>query len=390
MAIVMKILFVAPIAHEKLLSEILKENPRYYGIQGQYFMHLMILGLKANGANVEVLSNFIARRYLSTDEVSHTTVEEKGIRYNYVFGNRWRGYWYSLLRMVRFVKSWGEKSKDCPRAIICDGLNFTSVLACCCCKLLFHNKVTVVVTDMPRFLVKGLASQVRAWIQEALIRHMSSFVVLTRFMEADLNRHRRPSLVMEGMVDAQIACCSNRLESREKVFLYTGSIHKIYGIKKLVDSFLMLNASNTVLEIYGDGDYKEELTEIASKHANIIYGGLISREKIVERQKQVYLLINPRPSQYEYTQYSFPSKTMEYMLSGTPVLTTKLPGIPDEYDKYLYYFDEESVPAMADKMAQILSMDYSICLAKAQSAQRFVMEEKNNYIQMKRVMSILN
>lgn len=89
-----------------------------------------------------------------------------------------------------------------------------------------------------------------------------------------------------------------------------------------------MNNTDYILEIYGDGDYRAELVELAAKHDRIIYKGLVSRDVIVARQKQVALLINPRPSSYEYTQYSFPSKIMEYMLSGTPVLTTKLPGIP--------------------------------------------------------------
>ena len=55
----MNILFVASVVHEKLLIEILKTQPRYYGIQGQYFMRLMLLGLKANGVKVNVLSTAI-------------------------------------------------------------------------------------------------------------------------------------------------------------------------------------------------------------------------------------------------------------------------------------------------------------------------------------------
>lgn len=74
---------------------------------------------------------------------------------------------------------------------------------------------------------------------------------------------------------------------------------------------------------------------------------------------------------------------MEYMLSGTPVLTTKLPGIPAEYDKYLYYFEDESIEAMANKMSEVLSMDYTECLRKASEAQSYVMNEKNNFLQMK-------
>ena len=63
------------------------------------------------------------------------------------------------------------------------------------------------------------------------------------------------------------------------------------------------------------------------------------------------LLINPRFSNEEYTKYSFPSKNMEYMASGTPILTTKLPGMPKEYYEYIYLFEEESIEGMKNKMS---------------------------------------
>lgn len=218
---------------------------------------------------------------------------------------------------------------------------------------------------------------------------MDAFVTLTNYMDADLNPNHKPSVVIEGMVDVRAKCESNKGRRREKVCMYSGSIHKVYGIKKLLDSFLAMNNTDYILEIYGDGDYGAELVELAAKHDRIIYKGLVSRDVIVARQKQVALLINPRPSSYEYTQYSFPSKIMEYMLSGTPVLTTKLPGIPAEYDKYLYYFEDESIEAMANKMSEVLSMDYTECLRKASEAQSYVMNEKNNFLQMKKLLSIL-
>ena len=143
-------------------------------------------------------------------------------------------------------------------------------------------------------------------------------MTLTNYMDADLNPNHKPSVVIEGIVDVRAKCESNKGRRREKVCMYSGSIHKIYGIKKLLDSFLAMNNTDYILEIYGDGDYRAELVELAAKHDCIIYKGLVSRDVIVARQKQVALLINPRPSSYEYTQYSFPSKIMEYMLSGTP------------------------------------------------------------------------
>ena len=81
----MNILFVASVVHEKLLIEILKTQPRYYGIQGQYFMRLMLLGLKANGVKVNVLSNNLAYRYWHSKRGERHCVLEEGS----VNGKRW-------------------------------------------------------------------------------------------------------------------------------------------------------------------------------------------------------------------------------------------------------------------------------------------------------------
>jgi len=46
---------------------------------------------------------------------------------------------------------------------------------------------------------------------------------------------------------------------------------------------------------------------------------------------------------------------MEYMVSGTPFLTTRLEGIPHEYYKYLYTIDDYSVGSVKQKIEEILA-----------------------------------
>ena len=69
------------------------------------------------------------------------------------------------------------------------------------------------------------------------------------------------------------------------------------------------------------------------------------------------LLVNLRDSRIEYTKLSFPSKMFDYMASGTPVLTTKLDGIPIEYYDYVFSIDSYSSSSIADKIREILKMD---------------------------------
>ena len=58
--------------------------------------------------------------------------------------------------------------------------------------------------------------------------------------------------------------------------------------------------------------------------------GMLPRTDVLELQSKATILVNPRQPVGDFTKYSFPSKTIEYMASGTPLLMYKLPGIPEE------------------------------------------------------------
>ena len=80
---------------------------------------------------------------------------------------------------------------------------------------------------------------------------------------------------------------------------------------------------------------------------------------------------------------------MEYMASGTPVLTTKLSGIPDEYGKYVYFFEDESIAGMKERMVEILSKSDNELYMKGRSARNFIIKNKNIMAQGKRIISLI-
>lgn len=93
--------------------------------------------------------------------------------------------------------------------------------------------------------------------------------------------------------------------------------------------------------IYGTGNYIDEIIKMSKENMKIIYGGVVNNKIIIQEELDSILLINPRPLQNcsancDFTRYSFPSKNIEYMSSGTPLLATKLPGMPKKYYSYIY------------------------------------------------------
>ena len=77
------------------------------------------------------------------------------------------------------------------------------------------------------------------------------------------------------------------------------------------------------------------------------------------------------------------------MASGTPVLTTNLPGMPEEYKQYVYLIEDESAEGIARAIKTTFDTARSERNRKGHSAQEFVLDEKNNIFQSKRVLSML-
>ena len=133
----------------------------------------------------------------------------------------------------------------------------------------------------------------------------------------------------------------------------------------------------------------EELPEYNSKDSRVIYKGVKPNEEVVSAELEATLLVNPRPTHEEFTKYSFPSKNVEYMVSGTPLLTTKLPGMPEEYHKYVYLFEEETTDGYAVAIRKTLGKPMNELLAKGMEAREWVLENKNNISQTARIIELI-
>ena len=131
------------------------------------------------------------------------------------------------------------------------------------------------------------------------------------------------------------------------------------------------------LWLCGRGELEAEIRQCAEEDSRIVYLGMLPNSEVLHRERQATLLVNPRPSDSEFTRYSFPSKNLEYLSTGRPVVLCRLPGIPDEYFEYVYALDDESVEGMANLLDEVLRKSDAELDAFGNRAQRFVLEHKN-------------
>ena len=80
---------------------------------------------------------------------------------------------------------------------------------------------------------------------------------------------------------------------------------------------------------------------------------------------------------------------MEYMVSGTPLVTTQLPGMPAEYNNFVYIFDDESIEGIYNTLKSTLLKSKEELHNFGLAAKQFVLGNKNNYIQAGRIVQFI-
>lgn len=221
-------------------------------------------------------------------------------------------------------------------------------------------------------------------------KEIDGFVFLTEAMNEVLNYGNKPYIVMEGLVDVNMKTSENNLKNKCKknVVMYAGALREKYGLKNLVEGFMKYKDKMAELWIYGAGDYTPVIEECSLKDKRIKYFGIVPNSLVVEKELEASVLINPRPSNLEFTKYSFPSKNMEYMVSGTPIITAKLPGLPLEYLDYVYIFEDESSDGIAKILKDVFGNSREVLNKKGLMAKDFVLSYKNNIVQSQRILDL--
>lgn len=87
--------------------------------------------------------------------------------------------------------------------------------------------------------------------------------------------------------------------------------------------------------------------------------------------------------------YSFPSKTIEYMASGTPVLMTKLKCLPKEYYQYLYFIDSETPEGIRDKVIEFFNKTEDERVEFGLRASEFILNNKTAPVQAARIIDFI-
>lgn len=388
----MNILYIANTCSQGKYAKYVENKGARTTQQAQKYNLLLAEGMARNSAKVTMISSRPINRELEKRLWMRREREQVNrVDFHYLpFVN------YPVLRNIwvlfgTFFAVLFSKCSKKETAIVCDALNISAALGALIGAFFRRFSTVAIVTDVPGVLSYATKITLAQKLNLAIIRRFKSYLLLTQQMSKVVNPKNRPYIVLEGHADEAMAHKENTLEGKaeQKVVMYAGSLMEIYGIGNLVEGFLAANIPGAELHIYGDGDYAEKLEKKAAENGVIKYHGVAPNSEIVKAELTATLLVNPRPSHEEYTKYSFPSKNMEYMASGTPVLTTRLPGMPEDHKPYVYFIEREDAEGIKVALQRVLLQDAQTLHDFGTEAKAFVLKEKNNNTQAAKVLAFV-
>jgi glycosyltransferase involved in cell wall biosynthesis len=261
-------------------------------------------------------------------------------------------------------------------------------------QLFGRRQLAIIVLDLPEYMgAMGMAQKLFGGINQTLfyrlIRRFDKVVVLTAAMIPRLGVDPANAVVVEGIATLGDRNVTVAQASDGHSFLYTGTLALRYGIKELVDGFRKVDRADAALWVCGAGEGADYVVAAAAADPRIRFFGQVDRSKALELQAQASFLINPRGGDDEFVRFSFPSKVMEYLASGTPVIMYHLPGIPDDYDGHYLPIGAPGADGIAAALTDALAMSPDARAAMGAAAEAFVRASKGPREQVRRMIDLL-
>ena len=203
------------------------------------------------------------------------------------------------------------------------------------------NCVKYILTDM--FYRLGIS----------LLNKLDAVVLFKESAKKHLRLKNKTFVVLPG-IDVETIRPFLATGNTKTTFLFGGTLCSYNGIEEMISAFLSLERSDFCLKIYGNGPLKTDVEKAAKASSSIYYGGLISNEELADEIARADVLLNFRNTDSIVNSFAFPSKIVEYMSYGKPVLSTDVSGCDDFRDS-VYLIEKMDKAHVASQIEHIIN-----------------------------------
>lgn len=267
--------------------------------------------------------------------------------------------------MVAFFRllRWGRRQPDgAPLLVLTYNLRVPHAFFLLPAARLVGARMVSVVADIwipgRGSLLKRLSNAVQTWC----MRRLDGVVTLTGRMVEDF-APKVPGMAMNGAISREdfnklSAVAEQNTGDRDTfTLMYAGSLTE-FKTGLLLRAFREMEGDHYRLLISGRGPLEGEVRKLAEEDSRVDYRGfLASYDDVLELYGEADLLLNTQSTDDPTSLYTFPSKIIEYMSTGRPVLATCTAGVREEFSDYLFLLEEESPGRLIELVKRVEGMD---------------------------------
>ncbi len=289
-----------------------------------------------------------------------------------------------FLSMLFGVLSWARKLAWRPQAVVVYNPVQRWTIPALIAARLYEAPSVCIAADVQSIersqgLVHFLMHKARAY----WLRKFAGVVVLSGLVAEEFLSPNQSWMHLEGGVSPNDFQLSSDARPLTHLY-YAGTLSVGSGVKLLLEAFDLLPEEYQLM-ITGNGPLVDLVSSAAASSSRLSYLGVVSREEQLSLLHQAGILINPRLTSLPENRYNFPSKLLDYLASGRPVISTLTADLAAEYADLVHVCEQENPRALASTITKVASLDPKEVERRRIRAHQKVVTQKSWALQGKRL-----
>lgn len=224
---------------------------------------------------------------------------------------------------------------------------------------------------------------------QKLIKHLDySFAINNHVIDAYSSPEK--SIIIDGGISNDVLKrlpLPDKRDNSKFTMLIAGNLTETNGIKMLLDASKQIHDKDIEFWFAGRGNMLDDIKMQAKIDNRIVYKGFLSTDELFYVYSCVNVLLNLRLMPENEGQNLFPSKLLEYLVTGREVITTNFAHVEKEYGNICYVLKENTLECLIN---QILQIKNNIKETKGDKSQRFMMETHTWDAQITKILNFIS
>ena len=240
---------------------------------------------------------------------------------------------------------------------------------------LSHIPVVAILSDTPPFQGKDWLYRPTRILEWLVVHYVPGAVVFSGHVR-DRFRPNRPTIRMVLPPFPDLLAMPESLPNPDtRVAYFAGTTAEVSGADLLLKAIQHIHDPTYSFWFSGRGPLDEAIREEARSDKRITHWGFVSREQYRELLQQANVLVNPRPTRLPENRYNFPSKLMEYMAAGRPIISTATSDIAEHYLGEIVLLEDETPEGLARLICEVCAWPLERKIASGEKARARVRNE---------------